>query len=192
MMEIKEGYSREEAVKSLMFTFAVLHYQGESIRKTLEFSVGFLKDMYERTHNPKLMELVELELTAFLLMGFPLPQDEEIRDMMKKAEIREFAQSCRLGKRVGVSKSQIRSLIGKWKPSKKCPMTKGDVVEDIIAKISRREIGTWRYTYQRAHTRKSEREEYELVITQEEMFFWDLNQFRFYTFDEGGEKKTND
>lgn len=183
MMDKKENVTKEEAVKSVMFTFAILHYQGETVRKVLLSSIGYLRRQYEQTGNPHFMNLAEIELLAYISMGFSLPADEDVRYIMEKNDIQEGVQNCRFGKRVRLNRTQVRSLIGKWMPSKYTPMTIGQVVDDIIEKVSAQEAGTWRYTYHRLQGGTVHREEYELVITPEETFFWDLNNFRFYTFE---------
>lgn len=183
MMDKEENITKEEAVKSVMFTFSVLHYQGETIGKTLESSVGYLRRQYEQTGNRHFLDLAEIELLAYVSMGFSMPDHEDIQYVIKESNLQEGVQSGRFGKRVRLNRTQVRSLIGKWMPSKYTPMTIGQVVDDIIEKVSAQEIGTWRYTYHKAQAGKVLREEYELVITPEETFFWDLNHFRFYTFE---------
>ena len=71
-------------------------------------------------------------------------------------------------------------------------MNVNQVVDDIIEKVSHREEGTWRYSYQRMHRGQLEREEYELVILPDETFFWDLNHFRFCSFIEEEKRKPHD
>ena len=64
MMDKKENTTKEEAIKSVMFTFAVLHYQGETIGKVLLSSIGYLRRQYEQTGNSHFMNLAEIELLA--------------------------------------------------------------------------------------------------------------------------------
>lgn len=76
--------------------------------------------------------------------------------------------------------SQVRSIIGKWQPSKANPMKIGEVVEDIIDKVSRQDNGVYTYKYRRG---KDKEHLYELVINEHESFFHDVINKRFYLFD---------
>lgn len=190
MDRMKEDVSREESIRAIMFTFAILHYGGEPIKKTLLLSIRCLKELYERTGNEHFLDVAEEELLAYMNMGFSMPQDLNIDYVMYNRNIRETAQKDKMGKKVPLNKTQVRSLIGKWMPSRLMPMTVSQVVEDIIRKVSEREVGNWQYTYRRsdsANDRILEEERYELVITEDECFFWDLKNFRFYIFEDGKE-----
>ena len=188
----KEDIDRISVIRSIMFTFSVLHYQGETVKNTLLISVKQLLRLYRDTENPHYMEAAEQEILAYLCMGLSLPADTEIRDLCEKKQIRQQAMDLRMGKKVRLNKTQVRSLIGKWKTSRNTPMNVSQVVDDIIEKVSRREEGTWRYSYQRMHRGQLEREEYELVILPDETFFWDLNHFRFCSFIEEEKRKPHD
>lgn len=190
---MNENISREESIRAMMFVFAALHYGGEPIKNTLLLSVRHLKALYEQTGRGQYLDVAELELLAYMNMGFSLPQDPAVDYLVRSRNIRETAQRDKMGKKVRLNKTQVRSLIGKWMPSRLAPMTVSQVVEDIIRKVSEGQAGTWQYTYRRADSANGEildEERYELVITDEGSFFWDLKNFRFYIF-EGGKREQN-
>lgn len=183
--------STEEAINAMKFMFSVLHYQGESVGSTLLISVERLVALYEESKNEHFRNLAEWEILACFSMGFPIPQNPVIQQFIQERGIREKAQHGKKGKAVSANRSQVRAMIGKWMPSKAMPMTIGQVVDDIIEKVRDRKPGTWQYTYKRADSGKNRirsEERYELVITGEECFFWDLKNYRFYIFEEGGLK----
>lgn len=189
---MNDDISREESIRAIMFMFAILHYGGEPIKKTLLLSIRHLKELYEQTGNEQFLDVAALELLAYMNMGFSVPQDRNIDYIMYSRNIRVTAQKDRMGKKVRLNKTQIRALIGRWMPSRLTPMTVNQVVEDIIRKVSERQIGTWQYAYRRsdsANDRIWEEERYELVITEDESFFWDLKNFRFYILEEGKRDK---
>lgn len=185
---IKEigNMSEEEKIKSIAFTLTILHYQGMSIRDILTQSIKYMRDMYEATSNMGLLDLAEAEILAYISMGFPLTMDENVAYILQNRDIRAQISRYNLGKRIRLNKTQVRGMIGKWKSSQYTPMTIGQVVDDIITKVSQQVPGTWRYIYYKAATGKGSpvrSEEYELVISPEETFFWDINHFKFYTFE---------
>lgn len=187
-MDRPEEGSREEAIRAIMFTFAILHYGGEPIKKTLRYSIRYLKEEYEHTGREHFLDVAELELLAYMNLGFSVPQDLNIDYIMRNRSIREIAQKDKMGKKIRLNRTQVRSMIGRWMPSGHMPLTVGQVVDDIIRKASERQIGTWQYTYRRSDSvndRILDEERYELVITEEECFFWDLKNLRIYILDAG-------
>lgn len=187
MDRMNDDISREESIRAIMFMFAILHYGGEPIKKTLLLSIRHLKELYEQTGSGHFLDVAELELLAYMNMGFSLPLVPDIDYIVHSRNIRETIQKDKMGKKVRLNKTQVRSLIGRWMPSRLMPMTVSQVVQDIIRKVSERQIGTWQYTYRRsdgANDRIWEEERYELVITEDECFFWDLKNFRFYIFED--------
>lgn len=187
-MEHDGSISEDEAIRAMMYTFSVLHYRGESVRQTLLMSIERLNAYYQESGNPHYMELAEWEVLACLSMGFALPHSPFMERFIRERKIRELAQREKRGKKVSVNKNQIRSMIGKWMPSKAAPMTIGQVVDDIMSKIQSGIPGIWQYAYKRGERSKNGiggEERYELVVTEGESFFWDLKNYKFYVFEEG-------
>ncbi len=88
-----------------------------------------------------------------------------------------------------LTKAQIRSMIGRWRPSRENPMTIGELVEDIIKKVKEHQTGRYIYRYCRSDCTSGEDAEiYELVVGREESYFYDVRKFRFYTFMEETKK----
>lgn len=182
-----ENGTQDEAIKSMMYTFSILHYHGESVGRTLLMSIERLQDYYRETGNQHFIELAEWELLAYLSIGFSIPQDLMIEQFIQERNIREKAQYGKRGKKVLANKSQVRAMIGKWMPSRTMPMTIGEVVDDIIEKVNCKSLGTWQYAYRRKSNVKNDtmgEERYELIITEQECFFWDLKNNKFFIFEE--------
>lgn len=189
---IQNNITGMEPVKAIMLSFAVLHYQGETVHETLLLSVDLLRRFYEATGRESFLRLADAEIIAFLCMGFPFPTlPEEMRQFLEQRELRERAQNYHMGKTVKLCRSQIKLLFTRWAKSKETPMTITQVADDIIAKVRERRIGTWEYVSRRpggGNGKKSgdgeDEERYELIVKEEESFFWDLKNFRFYSFEE--------
>ena len=119
-------------------------------------------------------------------------QNQTIRDIISILDqtIADFYPKDSLpGKRVKLTKAQIRSMIGRWRPSRENPMTIGELVEDIIKKVKEHQTGRYIYRYCRSDCTSGEDAEiYELVVGREESYFYDVRKFRFYTFMEETKK----
>ena len=137
--------------------------------------------------------LAKQHMQAYVNMGFALnEQNQTIRDIISILDqtIADFYPKDSLpGKRVKLTKAQIRSMIGRWRPSRENPMTIGELVEDIIKKVKEHQTGRYIYRYCRSDCTSGEDAEiYELVVGREESYFYDVRKFRFYTFMEETKK----
>lgn len=126
-------------------------------------------------------------MQAYVNMGFALDEkNQTICDILNVTHqtIENFCPKGYLpGKRVKLTKTQVRSMIGRWKPSKTNPMTIGELVEDIIRKVKEHQTGRYIYHYCRTDcVSKEDAEIYELVVNEDESYFHDVRKFRFYTF----------
>ncbi len=189
------GEMDEECVHAMEFTFAVLHYRKESIYNILKCSINYMIELYRWNGEKQFLELAEMELTAYLSMGLPLPESDGIQYLLEQEDIMEHIQRLGKGKKIRLCRSKVRAMIGKWMPSEITPLTIGQVVEDIIKKVKDREIGNYYYVYHRSTGMKDDimkENRYELIITETECFFWDMNNFRFYTFHDYGGRKDGD
>lgn len=174
-------------VEALMMTFGAMHHMELSIVEVMEQSMQWLVLMYNETNDESYYSILIAEIIAYINMGFSIPKGNVIIDgIINRENILAEMYGLRRGKKVALTKTQVRSMIGKWKPSKSSPMSIAQVVDDIIDKVQNKRIGTYQYTYRAfdANARnimKSDR--YELVITENESFFWDVKNFKFYIFE---------
>ncbi len=165
---------------ALMMTFSVLHYVGKSVVRVLEESMQWIVFMYDSTNDERYQDMLKAEIMAYMNLGFSMPKKNPILEStVNRESILESLYGLRRGKRIGLTKTQVRSMIGKWKPSKTSPMTINQVVDDIIEKVKNRQNGIYRYV---CHV--GEQDVYELVITDKESFFWDIKNFKFYVFED--------
>lgn len=172
---------------TMMFSLQTLQNQGITIRETVYKSLDKLLLWNKESENSKYLELALLHMQAYANMGFALDEENKtIREILKKTgKTREdfFPKGCLLGKRIKLTKSQVRGMIGRWRPSRDSPMTIGELVDDIIRKVKNHEEGRYIYQYHRTDvTTQGDIEVYELVINKDESYFYDVKKFRFYTF----------
>ena len=88
----------------------------------------------------------------------------------------EFPKKFYSANTIKLNKTQVRSMLGRWPTSSRQGMKVQEVVEDIIRKVENREEGVWYYKCEMTE------EMYELVISEQNMFFHDLRRCIFYTF----------
>lgn len=179
--------SKMQEIYVMMFALQTLQNRGITIKETVSDSLTNLLQWYNQSENRKYLELALLHMQAYANMGFALDDDEpavkEILDLMGKTKNDFFPRGHMIGKQVRLNKVQVRGMIGKWKASPETPLSIGELVDDIITKIKEHREGRYIYQYQRKVTAgEAEPEVYELVINKEESYFYDVKNFRFYTF----------
>lgn len=160
----------------MMFTLQSLQNYGLSVKKTVERSLDYLWEWYQESGEERYLLLAKQHMQAYVNMGFALnEQNQTIRDIISILDqtIADFYPKDSLpGKRVKLTKAQIRSMIGRWRPSRENPMTIGELVEDIIKKVKEHQTGRYIYRYCRSDCTSGEDAEiYELVVGREESIF---------------------
>lgn len=170
----------------MMFTLQTLHNRGISIKETVYGSLENLLQWYNCSLDKKYLELAQMHMQAYVNMGFALdekvPCIYQILFLSGKKASDFFPRDSLPSKRIRINKAQIRGMLGKWCPTKENPMTIHEVVDDILWKLKNQQEGHYIYQYQKKSTKEGIPEIYELVINREESYFFDVKNFRFYTF----------
>ena len=185
-----EQTSHTDEIKDIyimMFTLQTLQNYGISAKDTIERSLGNLLCWYHESGDKKYLALALQHIQAYTNMGFAIDgQNQTVRDILQEMDktISDFyPRGIMAGKRIRLNKTQVRSMIGKWKPSRDSPMTIGELVDDIIRKVREHQTGRYIYEYHRTDiSSEAGTEIYELVINDGESYFHDVKRFRFYTF----------
>lgn len=183
------NYGKMKELYVMMFALESLHNRGITVRETIMESLQNLLEWYRQSGKEKYMELALLHMQAYANMGFGLDEEEpvvqEILSITGKTRNDFFPRGYVFGKKIKITKPQIRSMIGRWRPSGENPMTIDEVVDDIMRKLKQHKPGKYIYQYDRKISfGETEPEVYELVISDEESYFYDVKKFRFYTFEE--------
>ncbi|MCI9298988.1 MAG: hypothetical protein HFI10_16330 [Lachnospiraceae bacterium] len=189
MMQLK---MEEESIIAMVYTLEVINCRGLTIRGVVRKNLTWLKSWYEQQKDEEYLEQALLQICALFRMELANEGDMELYEeicALAGISLESLMEHCtRMGKRIKVTRQGISGLIGKWMPSRKNPMTKPEVVEDIMEKLNNHRVGQYYYCYERAGTRKNSKESekkdiYKLVINQEECFFLDMRQFRIYVLE---------
>ena len=137
--------------------------------------------------NKKYLYCAILYIQAYLEFGFDYDVlfDKVINELgYSKEEV--FPKDFYKADKVKLNKSQVRSMIRKWKPGNKS--TIAEVVQDIITKVKLHQEGI--YYYVNSGTKKDIGEMditsdvYELVINKSECYFHDIRRKKYFTFDD--------
>ena len=173
-----------------MYTLQTLYYKGISVSDTVRTSVTTLIHWYEITQEKKHIELALLQLQAAIRMGECKEPDQQLyKRVFELAGWTAYDQEQFMranAQKVRLTKTQVRSMIGKWSSSQKNPMTIGQVVDDIMDKVRNKKDGQYYYRYERSTYKakggSGHEDVYKLVVEGEHSCFWNLRQFKCYVF----------
>lgn len=183
----------EETILSMIYTLEALNCRGLSIRETVRRNLEWLKKWYSQEEDEEFLELALLQICAVMRMGMVREADIALyNDVCTLADtsMEELLESCApMAKPMKISWYGIQGLIGKWMPSRKNPMKKSEVVDDIMDKLENHREGQYYYCYEKGRSgdryqEMPKKDVYKLVINKEERYFLDLKQFRIYTFED--------
>lgn len=170
----------------MIYSMYTLQYKGISVRETVRMTLRNMMDWYQASKDERYFDLIDMHLQAYVNMGNALPPEEEVQQALEL--IGKHVSDFRpiepfLGKKIRLTPAQVRSMIGKWRPTQQNPMTINEVVKDIIHKVSEKQCGCYVYEYRRFAGREIENENiYELIIGEKESYFYDVSNFKFYVF----------
>ncbi|MDD2957722.1 MAG: hypothetical protein PHE06_02215 [Lachnospiraceae bacterium] len=171
----------------MMYSLQALQSKGISIKETIYESLEYSLLWYQQSQKETYLEAAALHMQAYANMGYVLDdQEETIKKLFQLTGTKKedyYPDGFGLGKTIRLNRQQVRSMIGKWMPSATNQMTIREVVDDIIQKVSERREGKYIYEYcRKTGTTGSRSELYELVIGDENCYFYDVKNFKYYTF----------
>ncbi len=176
----------EQSLYCMIYTLEILHHKGLSIRDTIRESLAYLKDWYQMTGERRYLEIAILQIRAgFQLKMLSMEELEfyhEVCEQMSLTLEDILRENLLIAKEIKLNRAQIKSMIRKWMPSKKNPMTIMQVVDDIIDKVANHRFGHYYYRYTRGQGESTQEDIYELVINTSECYFLDIKDFKIYTF----------
>lgn len=152
-------------------------------------SVAWLREKYEMFHEELYLQKAVWHIYAYLDLGFPYEEGQKefqkILSHLKLTVEEVFPLTKWNYKKMPLSKTNVRNLLGKWNP-RMHSMKITDAVEDIITKVAGKEEGE--YTYYCGKMLIQEGEEalwehtFRLYVRKQEAIFYDVNRNRHYIF----------
>lgn len=169
-------------VEAIKLSVKNVPYKQLSMKELLCASIAQLYEYYQQYQKKEYLEVALLQIQAYLELGFSYEEKEDLfRWILNEAEVEKsvkFPRKFFSAKEFGLKKNEIRSMIKRWQGSPKQELKIGQVVDDIMKKISNREYGI--HYYRNSVTG----ELYELLINEQEILFHDLQSGLFYVFKE--------
>ena len=168
---------------------AGLEHRGIFLPNTLALVIQLQLGLYRSTGDQRYLENVVLKIWVYLESGFLYSRHEELfNEILNFSELSKecfFSGIDICSRKVKLTRTQIRSMIRRWTSSKYHTMPIQEVIEDIIEKVSSHRVGV--YTFHSLVSSKSRYADdmYELVITDEESYFYDVRMGKCYCFHEG-------
>ena len=106
---------------------------------------------------------------------------DQVLVYLKTTQDEAFPKKYYFSQKIRLTRPEIRSMIGKWTPSKECPITIREVVDDIIQNIKSGKQGIYYYG-KKIDIFGMAAYRYELVIQEDEIYFCDKLRQKYYTF----------
>lgn len=169
----------QQYVEAIKLAAGSVQYKNLSVKQTFLQSVQQLYEYYKNLKDVCYLETAIFHIQAYLEMGFPYDEGRELFDLVIEGtgSTRElkFPNKFYAAKMIKLNKTQVRSMIKKWPPSPQ-QIKIDEVVDDIILKVRKKENGIFYYKC------VATKEIYELVISEKEIFFHDMQRGIFYSF----------
>lgn len=108
-------------IEAIKLAAGNVQYKNISVKDTMIKAVEQLYRYYEITMDEGYLETAFFHIQAYLEMGFPYEEREEVFDNIlknlgKRREL-EFPKKFYCAKKVKLNKTQVRSMLGRWPTS---------------------------------------------------------------------------
>ena len=108
-------------IEAIKLAAGSVQYKNISVKDTMIKAVEQLYRYYEITMDEGYLETAFFHIQAYLEMGFPYEEREEVFDNIlknlgKRREL-EFPKKFYCAKKVKLNKTQVRSMLGRWPTS---------------------------------------------------------------------------
>lgn len=175
-----DSESNRPYIEAIKLAAGSVQYKNLSVKTTFMDAISHLYQHYTNSGNIQYLETATLHIQAYLEMGFPYDDGEELYNLIleKLGTTKElkFPHKFYSAKKIKLNKAQVKSMIKKWPASSHQKIKIDEVVTDIIEKVRKKENGIFYYECIVTN------DIYELVISEKETFFHDLGRGIFYTF----------
>ena len=182
---------KQEEVESVKVAVRGLESRGISVKNTITKSIYYMEEQYRISGNIEYLMAAVSRMQAYLELGFFYEDNAEINDkiLMELGTNRseQFPKRSYSAERIPLVRSKVRLLLGRWGNSAYSAMKVDQVVDDIICKVSKKQMG--KYEYHSNNNPKRKRPGYnndrvfELYVEEEGSFLKDVQMNRYYIFE---------
>lgn len=157
----------KEEVEAIKLALGTIHYSGGSVKKTVVLCLQKYIEFFKMSGDEVYLQNALLYMQAFFEMGFTYEELPEMFDFIltEAGTSRDemFPKRYYNANKIKLVRSQIRSMIHRWSPSKYHTMSIGEVVDDIILKVKERKKGHYFYHSNKNPKHQEDDDIYELV-----------------------------
>jgi len=172
-------------VEAVKLALKVAMRKGIQAQDTLIGSIDFLNDCYEWSEDRRYLLAAMTSLQAYMELGFQYDDYREKFDQLM-GHLNTFKDIQFAGQYfpvavIALTKPRIKTVIGTWSTSKYHTMPIAEVLEDIIRKVSHKEIGNYEY---HSNLQEESRKDhvFELLISEEASYLHDVQKDQYYLF----------
>jgi len=165
-----------------------LENQDISVQHTLERSIEYLKERYDDQGDPGYLIAAVIRMEAYLELGFCYEDGgklfDDILECLGTCRKEQFPKPFYYTEKIPLTRSQVKRLLGRWNGSRYHTMTVQEVVDDIIQKVSEKQIGKYEY-HSNANPNPpagSHDLVYVLVVEKDSSYLYNVQNNRYYTF----------
>lgn len=177
-------------VEAIKIAVGNLEGLGIPSKEVLIKSVTWLREKYELSGEYRYLVKAVWHIYAYLGLGFSYEEGEREFDTVLKHLNKDreeiFPARQWIYKRVKLSKTNVRNLLGGWNPVLHS-MKINDVVSDILHRVENSEKGVYLYHSGKLIVENQEKQlwdqTYKLYIDEEGAVFQNLNKNRYYVLD---------
>ncbi len=176
-----------ERLKAVELAYRVISYTGLSPKSILILSIQEQKRLYDLHGEKEILEAAVLQIRVYCKMGYLYDSQKVLFDpilselnMQKKDVL-----PCRVDHAIQIkklTKTRIRSMIKGWNVSGKQICTATQLVEEIYQNLVEHRNGVYLYNSEGDEKSMSRIRSYELVIREEECYFYDMIKDEAYHF----------
>ena len=164
---------------------------GLSSGEVLVQSVVWLREKYVATGDTRYLDKAVWHIYAYLELGYPYESGkaefQTILDALGEKEDDVFSKRSLESKKVPLKKMRINQLLGRWNPGRQS-MKISEAVDDIITKVSSRQIGEYTYHCGKVIQKDGDKTLWEntckLYVREEEVIFQNVNKGKYYILGE--------
>lgn len=173
----KDCYINRKNLEIVKLSIGSLRYYDLLPDEELYNIILYLYNGYLYMGREEYLNSAIFHIAAFLEMGFDYRQIfDQILEERNLDKI-TILNLIHIPNKRKANKSQIRSMIGKWK--KGSNLTILEVISDIIQKVTENREGVYLYENGK-DTMETKGDKYELIITKNKNFFIDLKRNKVY------------
>ena len=176
--------SRIQELYCNIYALEMLKIRGIDVNLAVETSLRYLLELLKNSPDMRLLDVAFMQIRAVNEIEKLSPEvmalSKQICECAGISSEDILKKELYLAHEVRLNRSQVRRMIRKWMPSRKNPMTIGEVTDDILDKVENNREGEYYYSYCAGNAKY--KDIYKLVVHNPDSYFIDIKNFQIYRF----------